>query len=91
MLAVREAALQDDYLIRAIDAPYDHRGKLKERGYRWRPAEMPNGKAWWTMTTDPETELAWLRAEVYAQEVPIPVHRITAYERYSERVWRTDQ
>ena len=54
MAAVREAALRDDYLVRAVDAPYDLRDKLKQHSYRWRPADLPNGKVWWTMTTDPE-------------------------------------
>jgi DNA polymerase-3 subunit epsilon len=34
---VREAALRNDYLIRADYAPYDRREKLKERGYRGGP------------------------------------------------------
>lgn len=88
MAAVREAALRNDYLVRAVDAPYDLREKLKQRGYRWRPADLPNGKVWWTMTTDPETEIAWLRAEIYARKVDVPVHEITASSRFSERVWK---
>jgi DNA polymerase-3 subunit epsilon len=86
--AVREAALQDDYLVRAIDAPYDLRDKLKQRGYRWRPAELPNGKVWWTMTPDPEAEVAWLQAEVYGCKAEVPVHEITALTRFSERIWQ---
>jgi DNA polymerase-3 subunit epsilon len=91
MFAVREAALQDDYLIRAVNAPYDLRDKLKARGYRWRPAELKNGKVWWTTAVDPDSELSWLRAEIYGREAPIPVHPITACERYSERLWEFDQ
>jgi DNA polymerase-3 subunit epsilon len=87
MEVVREAALQDDYLVCAVDAPYDLRDKLKRRGYRWRPAELENGKAWWTTAADPETEIAWLRAEIYGRDAPIPVHPTTARERYSDRLW----
>ncbi len=87
MAAVREAALQADYLVRAVDAPYDLRDKLKQRGYRWRPADLPNGRVWWTMTSDPEAEVAWLRDEVYGREAEVPVHPITAHERYSDRTW----
>ena len=86
--AVREVALRDDYLVRAVDAPYDLRDKLKQRGYRWRPADLPNGKVWWTMTTDPEPEIAWLQAEVYGRAAEVPVHEITALTRFSERVWQ---
>ena len=91
LAVVREAALHDDFLVRAVDAPYDLRDKLKQRGYRWRPAEMPNGKVWWTRTADPEVEIAWLRAEVYGREAPIPVRPITACERYSDRLWNFEQ
>ena len=63
----------------------------RERGYRWRPAELKNGKVWWTTTDDPEAEIAWLRAEVYGREVSIPVHPITACERYSDRLWSFGQ
>ncbi len=87
MAAVRESALQADYLVRAVEAPYDLRDKLKQRGYRWRPADIPNGRVWWTMTSDPETEVAWLRGEVYGREAEVPVHPITARERYSDRTW----
>ncbi len=90
MQVVREAALQDDYLVRAVDAPYDLRDKLKQRGYRWRSADLRNGKVWWTMTANPEAEIAWLHAEIYGREIPVPVHPITANERYSDRLWNFD-
>ena len=87
MAAVREAARKIDYLIRAVDAPYDMKDKIKQRGYRWRPAELQNGRVWWSTTDDPEAEIAWLRAEVYGQDATIPADRITARERYSDRIW----
>lgn len=87
MTAVREAALLEEHLIRAVDAPYDLRLKLKERGYRWRPAELPSGKVWWTITSDPEAEIAWLRSEIYGREVTIPTRTVTAMNRFSGRIW----
>ncbi len=87
MAEVREAARKTDYLVRAVDAPYDLKDTLKQRGYRWRPAELQNGRVWWTTTDDPETEIAWLRKEVYGREAPVPSHPITARERYSQRLW----
>ena len=90
MTVVRESALTDDFLVRAVDAPYDLRDKLKQRGYRWRPVDLQNGKVWWATTDDPEAEIAWLRSEVYDRDVGIPVHPVTAQERYSERVWSFD-
>ena len=84
---VREAALRNDYLVCAVDAPFDLKDKLRQRGYRWRPADVPNGKIWWTMTVEPEAEIDWLHSEIYGREARIPVHPITALERYSDRLW----
>ena len=88
MSAVRDAALQDEFLIRAVDAPYDERLKLKERGYRWRPAELPHGKVWWTITADPSAEIEWLRSEVYGRDANVPAYKVTALNRFSERLWQ---
>ncbi len=87
MTVVREAALQKKYLIRAVDAPFDHRGTLKKREYRWRAAEQKNGKVWWTITDDAEAEIAWLQDAVYGRSADIPIYPITALERYSQRMW----
>lgn len=87
MTAVREAALQEDFLICAVDAPYEKREVLKKRGYRWRPPEQPNGKVWWTTTNDSKAETAWLRSEVYGHEAQIPCFPVTALDRFSERLW----
>ncbi|QJF51100.1 3'-5' exonuclease [Roseobacter ponti] len=87
MSAVRDAAMKEEYLIRAVDAPYDERLKLKERGYRWRPAELPLGKVWWTITSNPTAEIDWLRAEIYGGDANVPTHKVTALNRFSERLW----
>jgi DNA polymerase-3 subunit epsilon len=87
MSKVREAALDIDYLVRAVDSPYEERDKLKQRGYRWRPAELPNGRVWWTITKDPDGERAWLEKEIYGGDADIPVQEITALTRFSERLW----
>ncbi len=88
MAVIREAALRNDYLVRAVDAPHDLRDKLKQRGYRWRPEGLPHGKVWWTMSTDPKAEIAWLHAEVYGRKAEVPVHEIPALSRFSERIWQ---
>lgn len=84
---VRDTARSNEYLIPATDAPFDSRLKLKERGYRWRPEELPHGKVWWTITNEPEPEIAWLCDEIYGRRVEIPAHPITARNRYSDRIW----
>ncbi|MBT7402144.1 MAG: hypothetical protein HN774_13355, partial [Bacteroidetes Order II. Incertae sedis bacterium] len=87
MSVVLDAARNNDALIRAVGAPYDLRETLKQRKYKWRPAELPNGKVWWIATSDPEGEIAWLREEIYDRDVAIPTHAITAFNRYSDRLW----
>ena len=84
---VRDAAYQSDYLIRAVGAPFEEKNTLKERGYRWRPAELPNGKVWWTVSSDPDAEIEWLRSEVYRFDKVIPIHQITSLIRFSDRMW----
>ena len=88
LTAVRRAAMADDFLIRAIDAPFEARGILKQRGYRWRPQELEMGKVWWTITPEPDAEIAWLRDAVYGCPIDLPIHPITARTRFSERIWQ---
>jgi len=84
---VRDDAYRKDFLVRAVGAPFDEKETLKDRGYRWRPDNLPNGKVWWTMTSDLEEELQWLRSEVYRFDKEVPVAEVTAMNRYSERIW----
>ena len=87
MSLVREAARRSEYLIQAKAAPFQARQLLKERGYRWRPEDLKNGKVWWTITSNPEAELAWLAKDVYQAAIDLPVSSVNAMNRYSESVW----
>ena len=84
---VRESALNTEYLICAVDAPFDEKDTLRDRGYRWRPAGLQNGKVWWTICPDKEAEIGWLRSEIYRYEKDIPTQEVTAINRYSNRLW----
>ena len=84
---LREYAASPSFLIKAIDAPYSKRNVLRRRGYKWRPADLLNGKVWWTETNDYEEEVKWLNEEIYNREINIPIKRITALNRYSDRIW----
>ena len=75
------------YLVRALNAPFNKRTVLRRRGYRWRPADQFNGKVWWTETKDIEKELSWLKEEIYNKGTNIPTRKITALNRYSDRIW----
>ena len=84
---LREYAIKPTYLIKAIDAPYDKRTLLRRKGYRWRPADQLNGKVWWTETDDYIEEINWLNKDIYKRKINIPIKKITALNRYSDRIW----
>ena len=84
---LREYAATPSFLIKAIDAPYSKRNILRRRGYKWRPADLLNGKVWWIETNEYEEEVKWLNEEIYNKEINIPIKRITALNRYSDRIW----
>lgn len=87
MSLVQEAAAQNEYLIPAYYAPFDKKDILKQRGYRWRPDNLPNGKVWWIICDDAEAEIAWLRSEIFRSDREITVIEISALNRFSERIW----
>ena len=86
----RQYAINKSYLIRAIDAPYDKRQLLRRRRYKWRPADKPNGKVWWTELSSFKEETMWLNSKIYDTRINIPIKEITALERYSDRIWEFD-
>jgi len=84
---VREAAHKSEYLVCAVGAPFDEKDTLRERGYRWRPDGLPNGKVWWTICADPDAEISWLRSDVYRFDKEIPINEVTPLTRFSDRMW----
>lgn len=80
---------REDRRIWAVAAPFDAKDVLKARGYRWSGGEKPGTeKAWWTeVPLDKfEEEMDWLRASVYGNRpFSVPVDRIDAFSRFSER------
>ncbi len=74
--------------LRAVGAPYGLRGVLKARGYRWSGGEDGRAKGWFVDVDEAaqQDECAFLRQEIYGREdATIETHRITAWDRYSER------
>lgn len=57
-----ENAAMSSLRIEATNAPFDRRGVLKARGYRW----DPRGRVWWCeiAADDYESEALWLQREV---------------------------
>ncbi len=70
----------------ALNAPFDKKDALKQRGYRWN-AENP--KCWWTSVarTDGRAEKQWLLKNVYdSNSATMRVDMIDALSRYSGRL-----
>jgi len=72
----------------AEGAPYELREVLKARGYRWSDGADGGTRAWWTEVAayNLGAELAYLKAEIYRSDVVLPTKRLTAFERFSDRV-----
>jgi DNA polymerase III subunit epsilon len=83
-----ESARAPRWRIRAVGAPFELRGALKSRGYRWDPGEDGGTRAWFVDVTDGalESERHFLAREIYRRDdVDIDARRIDAFDRYSDR------
>jgi DNA polymerase-3 subunit epsilon len=87
MTRLLERARRPSWRIWAVNSPFDLKDVLKARGYRWNGDGNTNPRAWYIDVGDDvrEQELTYLRTEIYQSEVDLPVRRITAYERFSDR------
>lgn len=87
MARMLERARQPSWRIWAENAPFDLKDVLKARGYRWNGESNPNPRAWYIDVEDAqrEAEMVYLRKEIYRRKVDLLVHRMDAYNRYSDR------
>lgn len=87
MAALLDSARRELNLLRATGSPFEAKDLLKKRGYRWDPGTPEREKAWWTLTQNPEDELAWLHSEIYGYDAPVPSRTVDAKTRFSKRIW----
>lgn len=85
--ALLECARRQLWVVRAENTAFEQRASLKARGYRWDDGAGKRVKAWWIMTNDPQTELDWLRADIYGDDRDVAVLKAPATRRYSSRLW----
>ena len=87
MARLLECARRPSWRIWAENSPFDLKNLLKARGYRWNGDGNSNPRAWYIDVNEEgrERELAYLRTEIYRSSVELPVRRITARERFSDR------
>jgi DNA polymerase III subunit epsilon len=82
-----ESARRKTVRIWAEQSPFDLRGELKKRGYRWSSGEDGRPRAWF-IDVDEENrdeEIAYLRSSIYLREVDLLTQTITALDRLSVR------
>jgi len=87
MAKLLENARRSSWRIWAENAPFDLKDVLKSRGYRWNGDVNGSPRAWYIDVSDEdrESELKFLRAEIYRREADLFTKKITAFERFSIR------
>lgn len=88
MSQLLDQARRPSWRIWAENSPFDLKDTLKARGYRWNGDSTSSPRAWYIDVDDQarETELAYLRGEIYKREIKLLEHKITAYNRFSDRL-----
>jgi DNA polymerase-3 subunit epsilon len=83
-----EEARKSTKRVWAERAPFDFKDILKERGYRWNDGNDGRPKAWNIDVSEDElnSELSFLKTEIYQREVDLHITTITAVDRFSDRV-----
>jgi len=87
MTRLLEEARKATCRIWAENSPFDFKDILKARGYRWNGDANGRPRSWYFDVAEDglEAELAYLQTEIYQHEASIPVVRLTAYDRFSDR------
>jgi DNA polymerase-3 subunit epsilon len=73
----------------AINAPFDKKDILKQRGYRWSDGSNGTPKCWWISIPESreKDEFAYLAAEVYpnGRTGSVEIKRVSPVDRFSKR------
>jgi DNA polymerase III subunit epsilon len=88
LAALLENARQSTCRVWAEGSSFDFKDILKARGYRWNDGSDGQPRSWYTDVPEDivDEELKYLRKEIYQREVDVPVVKITAFDRFSNRV-----
>ncbi len=80
LASARKALLR----IWAEGSPFDMKDNLKKRGYRWNDGTNGRPKSWFIEIDEDayESEMKFLRQEIYRRDVKPFTQRITAFERF---------
>jgi DNA polymerase III subunit epsilon len=88
LAALLETARQATCRVWAEGSPFDFKDILKGRGYRWNDGNDGRPKSWYRDVSEDalDEELSYLRKEIYQREADVPVVKITAFDRFSDRI-----
>lgn len=88
MQALLDNARKPTFRLWAENAPFAVKDMLKARGYRWNGGDNNQPKAWYIDLgeADVDAELTYLKADIYGYDVQIEPVKITAFDRFSERI-----
>jgi DNA polymerase-3 subunit epsilon len=87
LASLLDRARRNTVRIWAENSPYDLKDNLKKRGYRWNDGSDGRPKSWHIEIDEAllDSEITYLRQEIYRQEVDLLVQPITAWVRFSTR------
>ena len=87
LAALLDRARRPQHRLWAVDAPYALKNTLKQRGYRWNDGVDGRPRSWYMDVDDPDTELAYLRREIYQRaDIDIVPREISSLDRFSDRI-----
>jgi DNA polymerase III subunit epsilon len=83
-----ENARRNSVRIWAEQAPFELKGDLKKRGYRWSPGDDGRRRAWYVDIDEAklDEEIAFLRQHIYLREVDVYAQTLSAVDRFSIRI-----
>ena len=72
----------------AEHSPFELKDQLKARGYRWNADATLAPRSWYIDVDEAnhQAEIAFLAKEIYQREISPLTRKITAYDRFSDRV-----
>jgi DNA polymerase-3 subunit epsilon len=87
LAALLDRARRPQHRIWADGAPFALKDTLKQRGYRWNDGTDGRPRAWYVDADAIDTELDYLRKEIYRREdLDIVWRTITSLDRFSSRI-----
>ena len=88
LTALLQNARQPTCRVWAEGSSFDFKDILKARGYRWNDGNDGQPRSWYRDVSERivDEELAYLQKEIYQREADVLVVKITAFDRFSDRV-----